>query len=570
MSRLARGARAAARGYASSSMRFPKLNGDLDVPAKTALESRLAMQEMVDELRSALATVEAGGGDLARKRHSAKGKLLARERIEAIVDPGSPFLELAPLAGYDEGIISGGAVAGIGRVEGVECMILANDATIKGGTYYPITVKKHLRAQEVAQENRLPCIYLVDSGGAFLPKQAEVFPDKEHFGRIFFNQANMSAAGIPQVAVVMGICTAGGAYVPAMSDETVIVNGTGTVFLAGPPTRQGSDRLSGVADHFAEDDEDAISIARSIVANFNLPSATNPSQRVAAMNAAAAAASGGGGERERSKSQEGATTAAEQQWDEPLFDPREMGSIIPTDSKKPFDVRKVIARLVDGSRFHEFKERYGTTMVTGFGHLYGQSVGIVANNGVLFSESALKAAHFVELCCQRGIPIIFLQNITGFMVGKRYEHQGIAKDGAKLVAAVSCAKVPKITCVIGGSYGAGNYGMCGRAYSPRFLFMWPNARISVMGGEQAANVLAQVEKDKRERSGETLGEEEEAKIKDPILNKFERESSPYYSSSRLWDDGVIDPADTRKVLGLTLHVATKDAAPPTSFGVFRM
>ncbi|CAM9977375.1 unnamed protein product [Ectocarpus fasciculatus] len=461
-------------------------------------------------------------------------------------------------------------------------MILANDATIKGGTYYPITVKKHLRAQEVAQENRLPCIYLVDSGGAFLPKQAEVFPDKEHFGRIFFNQANMSAAGIPQVAVVMGICTAGGAYVPAMSDETVIVNGTGTVFLAGPPLVRaatgevisaeelgGADahtRVSGVADHFAEDDEDAISIARSIVANFNLPSATNPWQRVAAMNAAAAAS--GGGEREGSKSQEGAT--AEQQWDEPLFDPREMGSIIPTDSKKPFDVRKVIARLVDGSRFHEFKERYGTTMVTGFGHLYGQSVGIVANNGVLFSESALKAAHFVELCCQRGIPIIFLQNITGFMVGKRYEHQGIAKDGAKLVAAVSCAKVPKITCVIGGSYGAGNYGMCGRAYSPRFLFMWPNARISVMGGEQAANVLAQVEKDKRERGGETLGEEEEAKIKGPILDKFERESSPYYSSSRLWDDGVIDPADTRKVLGLSLHVATKDAAPPTSFGVFRM
>ncbi|CAM9249700.1 unnamed protein product [Ascophyllum nodosum] len=589
-----RGARAAAKAAAAvtSSLRYPRLRGDLDLPAKTAIENRSAMDAMVEDLRTKLRLVESGGGEAAVARHKSRGKLFARDRIEALLDPGTPFLELAPLAGSLEGgggtIPAAGVVAGIGRVEGTECVIVANDATVKGGTYFPITVKKHLRAQEVAIENRLPCIYMVDSGGAFLPKQAEVFPDRDHFGRIFFNQANMSAAGIPQVAVVMGSCTAGGAYVPAMSDESVIVNGTGTVFLAGPPLVRaatgevisaeelgGADahtRISGVADHFAEDDEHAISITRSIVANLNAETVNyaSPSHYNAAARSAAEAPSEGRVRVEPSSGQRRPAQRSGVGWEEPLFDPREMGSIIPTDPKKSFDVRKVIARLVDGSRFHEFKARYGTTIVTGFAHLYGQSVGVVANNGVLFSESSLKAAHFVELCCQRGIPLLFLQNITGFMVGKRYEHQGIAKDGAKLVTAVACAKVPKITCVIGGSYGAGNYGMCGRAYSPRFLFMWPNARISVMGGEQAANVLVQVEKDKRAARGEILGADEEANIKKPLLEKFERESSPYFSSSRLWDDGVIDPADTRQVLGLSLSVATKHAPPPTTFGVFRM
>ncbi|CAM9225134.1 unnamed protein product [Discosporangium mesarthrocarpum] len=516
------------------------------------------MNTLVEQLSSQLEKAAAGGGVEARRRHKSRGKLLVRERIEALLDPDTPYLELSCLAGYElygsDDIPAGGMVTGIGRVQGISCMIIANDATVKGGTYYPITVKKHLRAQEIARENHLPCIYLVDSGGAFLPRQDQVFPDKDHFGRIFFNQANMSAEGIPQIAVVMGSCTAGGAYVPAMSDETVIVNGTGTIFLGGPPLVRAATgevvtpedlggaevhcRVSGVADHFAEDDLHAIAITRNIIRNLEITSANK------------------------------GTTP--QLWDEPIFDPGEMGSIIPSDTKKPFDVRKVIARLVDGSRFHEFKERYGTTIVTGFGHIYGESVGIVANNGVLFSESSLKAAHFVELCCQRKIPLLFLQNITGFMVGRRYENQGIAKDGAKLVTAVACAQVPKLTCVIGGSYGAGNYGMCGRAFSPRFLFMWPNARISVMGGEQAANVLAQVEQDKRELRGEHLSNAEINSIKQPILDKFDHESSPYYSSARLWDDGIINPTDTRKVLGLSLAVASNHAVPSTQFGVFRM
>mmetsp|Transcript_26475 Transcript_26475/g.41044 ORF Transcript_26475/g.41044 Transcript_26475/m.41044 type:complete len:618 (+) Transcript_26475:79-1932(+) len=525
----------------------------------------------VRELQDKLQAVTLGGGEKAVEKHRNRNKMLARERIDQLCDPGTPFLELSPLAGhelYEEEVPSGGIVTGIGIVSGVHCMIVANDATVKGGTYFPITVKKHLRAQEIAMENRLPCIYLVDSGGAFLPKQDEVFPDKEHFGRIFFNQANMSSRGIPQIAVVCGSCTAGGAYVPAMSDETVIVRGNGTIFLGGPPLVKaatgevvtaedlgGADvhcKESGVADHLAEDEAHAMRITRDIVENLSLNATAPTSNGNLNVNAV---------------------------FEPPLYPTEELGGIIPVDTKKPFDVRKIIARIVDGSRFHEFKASYGTTIVTGFARLYGNSIGIIANNGILFSESSLKAAHFIELCCQRNIPILFLQNITGFMVGRKYENEGIAKNGAKLVMAVATAKVPKITCIIGGSYGAGNYGMCGRAYSPRFLYMWPNARISVMGGEQAAGVLATVQRDNMEARGKDWSVGEEDEFKAPILRKYEAESSAYYSSARLWDDGVIDPADTRMVLGCSLEACLAnhhqgkredDQGIGTKFGVFRM
>ncbi len=515
-----------------------------------------AMRKVVDDLHAKLAQVAQGGSADARDKHRARGKLLARERIEALLDPGTPFLELSPMAAwgmYGGDVASGGVVVGIGRVAGRECMIVANDATVKGGTYYPITVKKHLRAQEIAAENRLPCIYLVDSGGAFLPMQDEVFPDRDHFGRIFFNQANMSATGIPQIACVMGMCTAGGAYVPAMSDETVIVKNQGTIYLGGPPLVKaatgeevsaedlgGGDvhtRLSGVADYLAEDDHDALGQVRRIVSHLNTQRPVGPAMAEA---------------------------------EPPLYDASELYGVIPADSKKPFDVREVIARIVDGSRFDEFKARYGTTLITGFAHIHGHPVGIVANNGILFSESAQKGAHFIELCGQRGIPLVFLQNITGFMVGRKYENGGIAKDGAKMVTAVSCAKVPKFTVVIGGSFGAGNYGMCGRAYSPRFLWMWPNARISVMGGEQAASVLAQVKKDGIAAKGGSWSAEEEEAFKAPIRQQYETQGHPYYASARLWDDGIIDPADTRRVLGLAIAASLNAPIEATRFGVFRM
>mmetsp|Transcript_1154 Transcript_1154/g.1782 ORF Transcript_1154/g.1782 Transcript_1154/m.1782 type:complete len:569 (-) Transcript_1154:115-1821(-) len=550
-------ARALSSGQWESSHRV--LDGSVDASSEAYQANVENMRVSVDALRDELRKVQAGGGEKAMAKHVARGKLPVRERINKLVDPGSPFLELSALAGRDiyDGIDvpAGGVVTGIGSVEGVPCMIVANDATVKGGTYFPITVKKHLRAQEIAMQNKLPCLYLVDSGGAFLPKQSEVFPDRDHFGRIFFNQARMSAQGIPQVAVVMGSCTAGGAYVPAMSDETVIVREQGTIFLGGPPLVKaatgevvtaeqlgGGDlhsRTSGVTDHLAENDEHAISIARSIVSNLNL---------------------------------EGKVRLPQAAVDEPLFDVNEMDGLIPADPRQSFDIRKVISRIVDGSRFHEFKELYGTTLVTGFGKVRGQRVGIVANNGILFSEAALKGAHFIELCAQRGIPLFFLQNITGFMVGSKYEAEGIAKNGAKMVNAVSCADVPKITCVIGSSYGAGNYGMCGRAFDPRFMFMWPNAKIAVMGGEQAAGVLAQVARDNKERSGSELSAEEEAKIKDPIVSKFEHESHAFYSSANVWDDGVIEPSQTRDVLAYALHAATAYQEPSknTKFGVFRM
>mmetsp|Transcript_43015 Transcript_43015/g.115997 ORF Transcript_43015/g.115997 Transcript_43015/m.115997 type:complete len:527 (+) Transcript_43015:295-1875(+) len=526
------------------------------------------MDVLVTELRANIDTIKEGGGQVARERHMARGKLLPRQRIDGLIDRGTPFLEFSPLAGYEmygkDKVPAGGVVTGIGCIAGKKCVIVANDATVKGGTYYPITVKKHLRAQEIAKENKLPCVYLVDSGGAFLPRQDEVFPDRDHFGRIFYNQANMSAMGIPQVAVVMGSCTAGGAYVPAMSDESVIVKGNGTIFLGGPPLVKaatgevvsaedlgGADvhcKQSGVVDHYAHDDAHALAIARSIVTNFDGPAFASES------NSTHAAATS-----------EGAAAV-----DEPLYPAEELRGIIPVDTRQPFDVRDVIARIVDGSRFHEFKAQYGTTMVTGFAEIYGQRVGIIANNGILFSESSLKAAHFIELCCQRGVPLLFLQNITGFMVGQKYENEGIAKNGAKLVTAVSCASVPKITVIIGGSYGAGNYGMCGRAFSPRFLFMWPNSRISVMGGEQAAGVLATVHGDNLERRGEEFTAEAEAEFKAPILAKYEGESSCYYSSARLWDDGVIEPTKTRETLGLAFAAALENPSPPTKFGVFRM
>lgn len=538
------------------------LDGSLPPPSEYA-ENKSVMDAMQVDLEELVGKIHKGGGERAQQRHKARNKLLARERIDQLVDPGAPFLELSTLAGHDmygDWTPSGGVVTGIGRVRGVECMIVANDATVKGGTYYPITVKKHLRAQEIAQMNRLPCLYLVDSGGAFLPRQDEVFPDRDHFGRIFYNQANMSAQGIPQVAVVMGSCTAGGAYVPAMSDENVIVKGNGTIFLGGPPLVKaatgeevsaedlgGADvhcKVSGVTDHYAQNDEHALDIARTIVANLNWSSTSNFLAEGAEMP-------------------EGVKP-----WREPVFDVNEMNGLIPADPKKPFDIRKIIARIVDGSELHEFKADYGTTIVTGFGKLYGQPIGVVANNGILFSESALKAAHFVELCCQRKIPLLFLQNITGFMVGRKYENEGIAKNGAKLVTAVACARVPKITVVVNGSYGAGNYGMCGRAYSPNFMYLWPNAKTSVMGGEQAANVLATVQRDNIEGAGKSWSSEEEAEFKQPILDKYAKESHAYYSSARLWDDGIIKPADTRQVLGLSFAACQHDL--DTDFGVFRM
>jgi acetyl-CoA carboxylase carboxyltransferase component len=517
--------------------------------------NRDRMAALVAELGERIALVKQGGGAKYVERHREQGKLPARDRIQKLLDDGSPFLELSPLAAwdlYDNGAPSAGIVTGVGRVSGREVLIVANDATVKGGTYYPVTVKKHVRAQQIALDNRLPCVYLVDSGGAFLPLQAEVFPDRDHFGRIFFNQARMSAERIPQIAVVMGSCTAGGAYVPAMSDETIIVKGA-TIFLAGPPLVKaatgeevtaeelgGADvhtRLSGVADYFAEDDEHALQLARTIVSTLNTVKRLPPD-----------------------------VVAPE----EPAYDPREIYGIVNADTRKAYEVREVIARMVDGSRFDEFKERYATTLVTGFARLHGFLVGIVANNGVLFSESALKATHFIELCNFRGVPLIFLQNITGFMVGREYERRGIAKDGAKMVHAVANSVVPKFTVVIGGSFGAGNYGMCGRSYEPRLLWMWPNARISVMGGEQAADVLATIKRDQLAREGGSLTPEEEEAIRGPILEKYEREGSPYYSTARLWDDGILDPADTRKALALGLSAAFNAPIPEARFGVFRM
>ncbi len=514
------------------------------------------LRRVVDDLKARAAEVALGGGETARARHAARGKLLPRDRVNQLLDPGTPFLEIGQLAAldlYDNEAPSAGLIAGIGRIEGQECMVLANDATVKGGTYYPLTVKKHLRAQEIALQNRLPCVYLVDSGGAFLPRQDEVFPDRDHFGRIFYNQAQMSAAGIAQIAVVMGSCTAGGAYVPAMSDETVIVRNQGTIFLGGPPLVKaatgevvssedlgGGDvhtRLSGVADHLAENDSHALFLARRIVGNLN-----------------------------RRKPQTVAFEASE----EPLYDPQELYGVIPHDTRKPYDVREVIARIVDGSRFDEFKARYGSTLVTGFSRLYGMPLGIVANNGILFGESAQKGAHFIELCSQRGVPLLFLQNITGFMVGRKYENAGIAKDGAKMVTAVATTQVPKLTVLIGGSFGAGNYGMCGRAYSPRFLWMWPNARISVMGGEQAASVLATVKRDGIEGKGGAWSADAEAEFKAPIREQYELQGHPYYATARLWDDGVVDPAQTRRVLGLSLAAALNAPIEPTKFGIFRM
>ncbi len=520
--------------------------------------NRSSMLGLVEELSARRDVVRAGGRGVQRQRDL--GKLLARERVELLLDPGTPFLEVGQLAAWEmyEGKAPGaGVVAGVGMVEGVECMIVANDASVKGGTYFPITVKKHLRAQEIALENHLPCVYLVDSGGAFLPMQAEVFPDREHFGRIFYNQARLSAANIPQIAVVLGSCTAGGAYVPAMSDETIIVKEQGTIFLGGPPLVKaatgevvtaealgGADvhaRHSGVADHYALDDEDAIAKARRIVSTLNR---TKPIHIHTDLKAAEA----------------------------PAFDPDELCGVVPTDLKKPYDVREVIARVVDGSRFAEFKELYATTIVTGFANIWGYPVGIVANNGVLFSETAMKAAHFIELCCMRKIPLVFLQNITGFMVGSEYERRGIAKDGAKMVHAVSTANVPKFTVVIGGSYGAGNYGMCGRAYQPRFMWSWPNSRISVMGGEQAANVLATVKGDQLKRRGQAEGWDEAAiaAFKQPLLDKYEAEGNPYYATARLWDDGIIDPRSTRDVLGLSISASLNAPIPDWRPGVFRM
>ena len=518
--------------------------------------NRQHMQSLVDDLREKVAQISIGGGEKYQKRHTERGKLLPRERINALLDEGSPFLELSQLAAwevYEDYVPAAGIITGIGRVAGQECMIVANDATVKGGSYYPLTVKKHLRAQTIAEQNHLPCIYLVDSGGANLPRQDEVFPDREHFGRIFFNQANMSSKNIPQIAIVMGSCTAGGAYVPAMADESIIVREQGTIFLAGPPLVKaatgevvtaeelgGADvhcRTSGVADHYANNDHHALQIARNSLQRLNR---VKPDQLDI------------------------------QPAQEPLYPPEDIYGVIPKDSRKPYDVREVIARIVDGSEFDEFKALYGTTLVCGFARLYGYPIGIVANNGILFSESAQKGAHFIELCAQRKIPLIFLQNITGFMVGKQYETGGIAKHGAKMVTAVACAQVPKLTVLIGGSFGAGNYGMCGRAYDPRFMFMWPNARISVMGGEQAAGVLAQIKRDQFEREGKEWSAEEETAFKKPTLEMYEHQGHPYYASARLWDDGIIDPADTRRVLGLSLAATLNRRIEDTKFGVFRM
>jgi len=533
-----------------------RLSSAADPRSDAFRANRERMDGLVAELRAEVDRVREGGGERARDRHLSRGKLLPRDRVRALIDPASPFLELSQLAAYGmygEPIPAAGIITGVGRVMGRECVIVANDATVKGGTYYPMTVKKHLRAQEIALENHLPCVYLVDSGGANLPNQDEVFPDREHFGRIFYNQAQMSAAGIPQVAVVMGSCTAGGAYVPAMSDESVIVRNQGTIFLGGPPLVKAAtgevvtaeelgggelhSRVSGVTDHLAETDAHALGIARRIVASFNHP------KRVALDLHPPAP---------------------------PLADPAEFGAVVPADPREPYDVREVIARLVDGSELDEFKALYGPTLVTGFARIWGYPVGILANNGILFSESAQKGAHFIELCAQRGIPLVFLQNITGFMVGRKYEAGGIAKDGAKLVTAVATAAVPKFTVIIGGSFGAGNYGMCGRAYSPRFLWMWPNARISVMGGPQAASVLAQVRRDNMEARGESWSAEQEAAFRAPVEAQYEAQGNPYYASARLWDDGVIAPEDTRMALALGLSAALNAPSLPTKFGLFRM
>ena len=528
----------------------------LDPTSSDFLGNRAVMLEKTRALVEAIDTVTSGGSEKARQRHTARGKLLARERIEALIDPGTAFLELSPLAGwalYEDDVPCGGIITGIGEIHGRPCMLIVNDATVKGGTYYPITVKKHLRAQAVAIENRLPCIYLVDSGGAYLPRQDEVFPDREHFGRIFFNQANMSAEGIPQIAVVMGSCTAGGAYVPAMSDQAIIVRRQGTIFLGGPPLVKaatgeevtaealgGADvhtRISGVADYLADDDHHALELARQIVLDLNRPpAAVSPTNTPTP----------------------------------PRYPIEDLYGIIPSDPRLPFDIREIICRVVDDSDFLEFKARYGKTLVCAFAKINGYPIGIIANNGILFSESALKGAHFVELCTQRNIPLLFLQNITGFMVGSRYEHGGIARDGAKLVNAVACAQVPKLTLIVGGSFGAGNYGMCGRAYDPRFLWMWPNARISVMGGDTAAQVLAQVRREGAEKSGAEWTEDEERAFRSAINEQYEHQGHPFYASARLWDDGIIDPAQTRQVLALALRTVSNSPVPPTRFGVFRM
>lgn len=540
---------------------MPKLETKLNNRSPEFIANAQIMQSLVDDLRDKVARIAQGGGEAARKKHTDRRKLLPHDRVQLLLDPGTPFLEFSQLAAYgmypekngDDAAPGAGLITGIGSIAGQECVIVCNDATVKGGTYFPMTVKKHLRAQEIADQNHLPCVYLVDSGGANLPNQDEVFADRDHFGRIFYNQANMSAKGIAQIAVVMGSCTAGGAYVPAMSDESIIVKEQGTIFLAGPPLVKaatgevvsaedlgGADvhtRLSGVADHLAQNDTHALSIARSVVANLNRKK-PDPLVRQAAVN--------------------------------PLYPTEEIYGVIPSDTRKPYDVREVIARLVDGSQFDEFKARFGTTLVTGFAHIDGYPVGIVANNGILFSESALKGAHFIELCCQRKIPLIFLQNITGFMVGRKYENEGIARNGAKMVTAVATAQVPKFTVIIGGSFGAGNYGMCGRGYSPRMLWMWPNARISVMGGEQAASVLATVRRDGIESRGGSWSAEEEAAFKEPIHEQYEVQGHPYYASARLWDDGVIDPKDTRKILSLAISASLNAPIPETRFGLFRM
>ena len=543
-----------ARRAEASSM--PVLKTGLDRRAEGFRANDAFMRSLADDLRARLAEISRGGGDAARERHRSRGKLLPRERIGGLLDPGSPFLEFSALAGYRlyaDDVPAGGIITGIGQIAGRECVIIANDATVKGGSYYPITVKKHLRAQAIARENRLPCLYLVDSGGANLPNQDEVFPDRDDFGRIFFNQATLSAAGIPQIALVMGSCTAGGAYVPAMSDEAIIVRNEGTIFLGGPPLVKAATgevvtaeelggaevhtRISGVADHLAMDDAHALGIARRIVANLN--SVKRPMLDLAEPR-------------------------------EPLYPPDELYGVVPSDTRKPYDVREVIARLVDASEFDEFKRLYGETLVTGFARLWGYPVGIVANNGILFSESALKGAHFIELCAQRGVPLIFLQNISGFMVGRKYEAGGIAKDGAKMVTAVACARVPKLTVIIGGSFGAGNYSMCGRAYDPRFLWLWPNARISVMGGEQAASVLATIRRDNLEAGGNSWTPAEEEEFKEPIRAQYEAQGHPYYASARLWDDGVIDPPETRRVLALGLSASLNAPIEESKFGVFRM
>lgn len=532
----------------------------VDINSDHFQQNKKSMQSLVNDLQDKVETIKHGGGEKYQERHKANGKLLPRERIEKLCDPGSPFLELSQLAGYDlydDDVPAGGIITGIGRVMGRECMIVCNDATVKGGTYYPITVKKHLRAQKIAKQNNLPCIYLVDSGGANLPYQAEVFPDREHFGKIFYNQANMSAKGIAQIAVVMGSCTAGGAYVPAMADQSIMVNEQATIFLAGPPLVKAATgeeinseelgganvhcRISGVADKLAQNDEQALEYAREAVKNLNI-----------------------------NKKAENLSNQNIYKFSEPKHDISEVYGIIENNSRKLYDVREIIIRLVDGSEFNEFKPLYGETLVCCFANIHGFPVGIIANNGVLFSESALKGTQFIQLCCQQKIPLIFLQNINGFMVGKKYEHEGIAKHGAKMVTAVSCAKVPKITVIIGGSFGAGNYGMCGRAYNPRFLYMWPNARISVMGGEQAANVLATVKDMQLEKQGKTWSEAERNKFMEPIRQQYEHEGHPYYSSARLWDDGIIDPADTRKVLALSLSCCFNQTIEETKFGVFRM